>query len=121
MSPFAALEAQTCWVAWRNEQRGNKATKVPYGTWAAVPKPMTLQHGSPAPRRSPRHSASSTAAAAGSAFSSATLGADLFLCSATDLDSCIADGDLAAWAGRVLDVLGTYAETSPSGSGVKAS
>src|SRR3954469_22020291 len=31
MSPFAAFDLASRWVGWRNEQRGQSITKVPYG------------------------------------------------------------------------------------------
>jgi Virulence-associated protein E-like domain len=48
------------------------------------------------------------------------LGSDTYL-GGIDLDSCIdANGCLALWAEKILAELDTYAERSPSGSGVKA-
>lgn len=36
-----------------------------------------------------------------------------------DLDHCLADGELAPWAGRVVEAAkGSYVEVSPSGTGV---
>lgn len=37
----------------------------------------------------------------------------------TDLDDCIADGVVAPWALEVVNLLGSYAEVSPSGKGLR--
>lgn len=36
-----------------------------------------------------------------------------------DLDACLSDGTMAPWARAVVDRFGTYAEVSPSGTGIK--
>lgn len=37
-----------------------------------------------------------------------------------DLDGCIADGEIGPWALNIVEKLGSYAEISPSGTGIKA-
>jgi putative DNA primase/helicase len=117
MNPFAALDRERRWVAWRNEQRGNKLTKVPYGNGgrAKADDPATWLT---------REEASATAqrivngSGGGVGIQLGDLGADTFL-AGLDLDSCLKAGTLADWAARILDVVDSYAETSPSGGGVK--
>jgi predicted P-loop ATPase len=78
-------------VAWRNELRGSKPTKVPYAPDGK--KGIGIQLGD--------------------------LGADTHLCG-IDLDSCIADdGALASWAAEIVSAVPTYTERSPSGRGLK--
>jgi hypothetical protein len=116
MNPFAALEHEPRWVAWRNEQRGTKPTKVPYGAngKAKADDPATSMTRAAAAEKARRI----VNGGGGVGIQLGDLGADLFL-AGLDLDSCLKEGILAAWAGRVLDVVGSYAETSPSGSGIK--
>ena len=120
MSAFDVLADDVRWVAWRNEIRGGKPTKVPYctlrrkaeandpTTWLtrAAAETLALQlvngHGG------------------GTGPQLGDLGSDQYLCGA-DLDSCIDEkGCLAPWAEKILVELDTYAERSPSGTGVKS-
>lgn len=106
-------------MAWRNEQRGERLTKVPYQpnnqraktddptTWAtraevaeAVPKIVNGLDG-------------------GVGIVLGDIGGDLHLCG-LDLDTCLRDSKIAPWAAAILDVAETYAEISPSGAGLKA-
>ncbi len=118
---LASLASLARWVAWRNEERAGKLTKVPYaptsGRRAKADDPATW----------------STRAAAEAAASRLVgpLGGGVGLelgdlgdgpaLGGIDLDSCCdATGTLAPWAADVLTRFGTYAEVSPSGTGVKA-
>jgi putative DNA primase/helicase len=120
MSAFDSFANEQRWIAWRNENRGGKLTKVPYGvggkpakandpaTWLflgdanALEKRIANGHGG------------------GVGLELGDLGSDLSIDGA-DLDSCIdANGAIAPWAKTILDALDTYAEVSPSGAGIKA-
>jgi hypothetical protein len=120
MTAFAPLAEEPRWVAWRNEDRGGKATKVPHdpnGGRAKADDPTTW---------GTRAEAEAKAAeivkeqGGGVGIELGDLGGDLYLAGA-DLDSCIGpDGSLAPWAEVILAELDTYAEISPSGTGIKA-
>lgn len=119
MSPFDAPTMRPRCVAWRNERRGDKLTKVPYGaagrhakaddssTWVSRAQAETL-----AKRLV-------NGLGGGIGIQLGDLGDDWYLCG-LDLDSCFLDGDLASWAGDILAVIDAYAEMSPSGAGIKA-
>ena len=79
---------------------------------------MTKPPGSSAPRRKTSRAASSTAQGGGIGYELGDIGNDLFL-AGIDLDCCLRDGTLAPWAAAILDLADSYAEISPSGSGVK--
>lgn len=118
MTAFAMLADQLRWVVWCSETRGGKATKVPYGrghrhakaddpaTW------LTRAEAQAAARRLVNGSGGGIGIELGD------IGADQHL-GGLDLDSCLIDGQLADWAERILEAIGSYAEISPSGSGVK--
>jgi hypothetical protein len=107
------------WVAWRNEQRRGKSTKVPYapnGRRAKEDDPSTWGTRDEAEARAAKLV---NGISGGVGIQLGDLGDDVFL-AGIDLDSCIdADGCLALWAEKILAELDTYAERSPSGSGVK--
>ena len=120
MSELQDFVAQSCWVAWRNDMRDGKLTKVPYcapDRHAEADDPSTwLTHD--------------RAAALAEVIVNGTGGGvgnrtgrcgDVWL-AGVDLDTCRDQqtGAIVSWARDVLDRLDTYAETSPSGSGVKA-
>ena len=120
MSAFDLLADEPRWVAWRNEKRRGKLTKVPYGA-----------NGKPAKANDPATwviRADATALAkriangrgGGIGLELGDLGGDLYIVG-FDLDSCIDENRcLTLWAENILTELDTYAETSPSGTGVKA-
>lgn len=116
---FATAER---WVAWRNELRGKaaKPTKVPYGrggrrakaddeaTWLVRTEAEALA----------RHIVNGLGGGLG--YELGDIGNDLFV-GGVDLDSCLAaNGSLTPWAQQILDLTDTYAEISPSGTGIKA-
>ncbi len=120
-APFASLEDLPRWVAWRNEARGPKGlpTKVPYGlagrpakaddaaTWVVRPEAETLA------------TRLVNGLGGGIGFELGDVGADTFIVG-LDLDSCLAaDGTIAPWAAAIIDAVRSYAETSPSGGGIK--
>jgi putative DNA primase/helicase len=118
MSALTSFADDERWVAWRNEKRGEKLTKVPYGrddrkaksddpgTWLARSQALATErrirngHGS------------------GIGIELGDIGADLHL-GGGDLDSCLRDGAIAPWAAAILDVVQTYTEISPSETGLK--
>jgi putative DNA primase/helicase len=115
-----SLAGEPRWVAWRNEQRGKKTTKVPYAAHgfgkAKADDPWTW---------GTRDNAEEAAArvvngqGGGIGIELGDLGEDTFL-GGLDLDSCLGeDGALASWAQVILDVVPSYAEISPSGRGLK--
>jgi Family of unknown function (DUF5906) len=120
VSAFEALADEPRWVAWRLEPRGNKLTKVPYGTGgrrAKADDPATWVVRSEATALAARIA---NGHGGGIGYELGDLGNDLYL-AGVDVDSCIDEkGCLALWAERILAELPTYAETSPSGSGVKS-
>jgi hypothetical protein len=117
-----SIAALPRWVAWQIEGRGakGKPTKVPYN-------PMT---GRKAMADSPRTWGARAAAEARALqlprpFGIGGVGLELGMhdgiaIGGIDLDTCFAgDGKLAPWADLVMQRFATYAETSPSGTGVK--
>ena len=114
-TPPALEELQACpqWVCWRKEARGGKPTKVPYGprtgalarsddpaTWASYAEAKAARD-----RRPGRYDG------LGYMFSGDYTG--------IDLDHCVtADGRVDSWAQRWISQLDSYAEYSPSGTGI---
>jgi putative DNA primase/helicase len=116
---WAALDAARQWCAWREESRNGKPTKVPYATpermakandpatWLTRARAVAVAADLPAERLK---------------------GVGLFLggdgesrLGGIDLDSCLdlLTGQLEPWAAEVLTRFDSYAEVSPSGTGVK--
>ena len=114
MTALDALASETCWVAWRNEARGCKLTKVPYapdGRRSKANNPSTWGI---------RTAAEACAAnivkgsGGGIGIQLGDLGIGLCLCG-IDLGSCIAeDGRVAPWGAKILSAIPTYTERSPS-------
>ena len=72
MTPLDIFPAAPRWVAWRNENRGRRLTKVPYGRNGHGAKPTIQPPGSPKTRQPRSSSASAMVTAAASDTSSAT-------------------------------------------------
>jgi len=111
------------WVAWQTEERdGSKPTKIPYAPGAGGRK---AEADNPA-TWGDRPAAQATAdrlpkpcGQGGVGFELGDLGDGLAL-GGIDLDTCReVDGTLAQWAAAIITEFATYAETSPSGTGVK--
>lgn len=105
------------WIAWRQESRGanGKPTKVPYGRAgikAEADNPSTWCTRSDAERLK------SVRAYDGIGLELGALSEDEHL-AGIDLDACITDAGVADWAKAILAACPTYAETSPSGTGIK--
>lgn len=114
-----ALNAARQWCAWREEQRKGKLTKVPYSSphdMARSDDPATWLTR-----------ARAEAVAADLLKGGRKGGVGMFLggeadlrFGGIDLDSCLGLlGDLEPWAAAVLERFSSYAEVSPSGTGVK--
>ena len=108
------------WVAWRNEDRDGKPTKVPY---------VARDRRAEADDRTNWLTHDKAAALAEIIINGGDggIGIELGKCgnvwlAGIDFDTCRdpATGDVEPWAQEVLDRLGTYSEVSPSGTGIKA-
>ena len=107
------------WMAWRTELRNEKRTKVPHSVRGGAGKsndPATWGDREAAEARAAtltfNHGPGGIALVLGD------LGDDTTLCG-VDLDTCIADGETAPWAAEIVERFGSYAETSPSETGIK--
>jgi hypothetical protein len=113
----ASLVAEPVWVAWRQETRKGKVTKVPYspltGQRAQTDNPETWA------TRDASDAWAETHQAAGVGLMFAQVGDDFI--GGVDLDSCRDrnTGEIAGWAQVVIERFDTYAEVSPSETGVK--
>lgn len=110
----AELQARNQWVLWKYEERDGKRTKV-------LRNPLTLE----------RAKASEPTTWASFAFTLDTYNKlnqydgigyvfdeqDPY--TGVDIDHCITDGELSPVARKIVNVLDTYTEISPSGTGVK--
>jgi hypothetical protein len=123
VSAFDCLADTPRWVAWRNECRNgarpnDKPTKVPFsptGGKAKADAPATWGTRAAAEERAARLI---DGQGGGIGINLGDLGADTYL-GGIDLDSCLDGGICADWARGICDVAQTYAEISPSGSGLK--
>jgi AAA domain len=114
---LASLVAEPVWVAWKHETRNGKATKVPYspvtGQRAESNNPATWATRDTSDAWAAAHQA------AGVGLMFAQVGDDFT--GGVDLDCCRDrnTGEISDWAQAVIDRFGTYAEVSPSETGVK--
>jgi len=117
------LAALPRWVAWQTEERdGGKPTKIPY----APGRDGRKAEADNAATWGLRQAAQATAdrlpkpcGQGGVGFQLGDLGDGQAL-GGIDLDTCRApDGTLAPWAAAIVAEFATYAEASPSGTGVK--
>jgi putative DNA primase/helicase len=109
------------WVAWRDETRKGKPTKVPYcpegGERAKPNDPSTWGTRTQARDRAEQLRNGKGNSGIGIILGDLGTGAHLI---GIDFDSCIDEhGCLALWAEKILVWLHTYAERSPSGTGLK--
>lgn len=110
---FRELLRASRWVAWRIEIRGGRATKVPIspvtGCLASSTDPATW---------GTLEEATHIRDEQGLAGVGIVLGEGL---GGVDLDGCRdpVTGELAPWAKKIITAFGSYAEVSPSGTGVK--
>jgi P4 family phage/plasmid primase-like protien len=114
-----AFAEELRWVAWRNEARRGKLTKVPYAPGGRKAKPNDLSTWGPRKAAEGRAAKIVKAQGGGIGIVLGDLSNDLHL-AGIDLDSCLdVNGTPAAWATAILDVVQSYAELSPSGCGLK--
>jgi putative DNA primase/helicase len=126
MSPHTLDDLATAprWVAWRQElTKKGKPTKIPYdpvsGSKARVPTdPKTYNTRAKAEQRWGVMHSNGDAGGTGIVLGNLGNGNYLF---GLDLDGCRdgATGDLTQWAKPIITRFSTYAEVSPSGTGVK--
>jgi len=120
MTPLSNFAPMRQWVAWRNEERKGKQTKVPYigtGRKAEADDPSGWLTHDDAVKLAKENE---NGAGGGVGIQLGCCG-NLWL-AGVDLDTCrdTQSGALEPWADEVLQRLGSYAEISPSGTGVKA-
>jgi putative DNA primase/helicase len=120
VTAFDSLADLERWVAWRNEWRGNKLTKVPYSPATGKAKADDAQTWGTRRAAEAKAATITNGLGGGIGIELGDLAADEFL-GGVDLDSCIdPQGCLSLWAEKILCELDTYAECSPSGTGIKA-
>ena len=113
---FANFADARRWVSWRNENRNGKPTKVPYCANGMAksndPKTWMLRGEAEAIARSKGHN--------GIGIQLGHLNSDELLIG-LDLDSCRdpETGEIKEWARRAVETIGSYAEVSPSQTGLK--
>jgi hypothetical protein len=118
---FDALLDEPRWLAWREEERGGRKTKVPYaagrqGLGSATDPATWGTHGEAEARARGLQNGSKT----GCGIALGDIGDHLYL-AGVDLDSSPDENrGLARWAVGIISALGSYAEVSPSGRGLKA-
>jgi hypothetical protein len=118
MTAFDGFASERRWVAWRNEKRAGKLTKVPYAPVTGNAKaddPATWGTRAAAERRAQKLT---NGLGGGVGLELGDLGNDVHL-AGLDLDSCLDDDEIAGWAAPVLAAIPSYAERSPSGRGLK--
>jgi len=120
----AELAPARRWVAWRTELRGGRPTKVPIRPSDGLPARSTAP-ADWACRAEAERRAAMLPDGGGPKGVGVVLGAwpghDALRLAGVDLDACRdpVTGALADWAIPVIEVLATYAEVSPSKTGVK--
>src|SRR5215472_8564983 len=119
MTALDVVAEEPRWVAWRNEDRGGKPSKVPHnprGGKARADDPTTWGTRAEAETKAAEIV---EAQGGGIGIELGDLGGDAYL-AGIDLDSCLsAEGALAPWAEAILAVVQSYSEVSPSGRGLK--
>ena len=115
LAPFGSLAKRPFWLRWKNELVGERLTKVPYtatgarkaniadpATWATLDEVRSELRGFD-----------------GIGIVLAEITPRLHL-GGIDLDACLDDaGTVAPWAQAIIDLVASYTETSPSGTGLK--
>lgn len=104
-SAFGRLRDERVWVAWADEG-GRKVPKSPHGGNAKVSDPSTW--GTYAEAEAAR--AKGGYSGVGLVLTDGYIG--------IDLDGAVEDGAIADWAQEIIDSFDSYAELSPSGTGV---
>lgn len=111
------------WVAWREEKRNGKATKIPYAATrsgkARADDPETWGMRTQAERRTKTLLRGGRKGGIGLELGPLPDGRHI---GGIDLDSCRVPetGEFTPWATKIIELLDTYAEVSPSTTGAKA-
>lgn len=100
------------WVCWRLEQRNNKMTKLPYD-----PKTGKLA-SSTGPETWASFELALDAVAAGGYNGVGFVFSNDNTFTGVDLDHCVKDGAVEPWAKQIVNLLDSYTELSPSGTGL---
>ena len=110
---FGSLAELPRWLVWREEMRGSRKTKVPYD-----PKNPTGMASSTDPTTWSSLSVAAQVAERGFSGVGIVLGEGI---GGIDLDGCRdpETGEVAPWAQTIIHGFASYAEVSPSGTGVK--
>lgn len=103
--PFADLRDRPVWVCW-NSEKGRKVPKSPSGGNARSNDPGTWGTYEKAADAAAKNGYSGT----GIMLTDGLVG--------IDLDGCVHDGQIEPWAQEIIDRIGSYAELSPSGTGI---
>lgn len=102
---FDGLLGESVWVAW-NDEGGRKVPKSPSGGNAKSNDPSTWGTYAEAQAAASRNGYSGV----GIMLSDGLVG--------IDLDGAVSDGVIADWAQQIVDLVGSYTEVSPSGTGL---
>lgn len=102
---FDGLLGESVWVAW-NDEGGRKVPKSPSGGNAKSNDPSTWGTYAEAQAAASRNGYSGV----GIMLSDGLVG--------IDLDGAVSDGVIADWAQEIVDLVGSYTEVSPSGTGL---
>jgi len=113
-----SLALEVRWVAWRNEPRGKKYTKVPYAPNGGRAKAHDAATWGTRSEAEARAKKLVDGHGGGIGIELGDLGGGVFL-GGIDLDSCIADdGALASWAVEILRAVSSYTERSRPAAGL---
>ena len=120
---LGSLASAPRWVAWRNEWRGEgnarKLTKIPFGRDRRPAKTDDPSTWITREEASDLAGSIANGLGGGIGIQLGDVGDDTYLVG-FDLDSCLDEHQrLAPWAAEIIKTASTYAETSPSGKGVK--
>lgn len=119
LAAFAALVEDPRWVAWKPVLRGGKPTKVPFdpttGKAAKSDDPSTW-----APFQAAQQRARKLGPSAGIGYVLGDIGPDVMMLG-IDCDACLhpESGEALDWACAILEHIDSYAEISPSATGLK--
>src|SRR5215218_10447889 len=102
------------WVCWRSEERDGKTTKIPYSPLTSRRASSTNPETWGAYQEAVRACKEGAYNGIGFVFT----GDDPFC--GVDLDRCLdaETGEIESWAREIIEELDSYAEVSPSGTGV---
>jgi hypothetical protein len=118
--PLDALARDPRWVAWRNESRGGRLTKVPYSTPISRAKANNSKSWRTRDAAEACTRANVKGIGGGIGIMLGDLGDGMVLIG-VDLDTCrdSATGAFDHWATQVIERFNSYTEISPSNTGAK--